>query len=80
MDDETVDSLLSKVAAILEEHVIILASHRQYIEQLFKEISQIKIRLEKLETSASDKSDDTISVTEMTARLKAISDSLRTKD
>jgi len=80
MDSETVDSLLNKMAAVLEQHIVILVNYRQNFEHLFEEVAQVKTRLEKLETSDSDKSDDTISVVEVTARVKAISDSLRAKD
>ena len=80
MDSETVDNLLNKIAAVLEEHTVILVNHRQNLEHLFKEVAQVKTRLEKLETSDSDKSDDANLIAEMTARLKAILDSLRAKN
>jgi ABC-type uncharacterized transport system fused permease/ATPase subunit len=80
VDSETVDNLLNKIAAVLEEHTVILVNHRQNLEHLFKEVAQVKTRLEKLETSDSDKSDDANLIAEMTARLKAILDSLRAKD
>jgi len=80
VDSETVDNLLDKMAAVLEEHTLILVSHRQNLEHLSKEVARVKRRVEKLETSDSNKSDDAKFIAEMTARLKAISDSLRAKD
>jgi predicted nucleic acid-binding Zn-ribbon protein len=80
VDNETVDSLLNKMAAVLEEHTVIAVNHRQNLEHLSKEVAQLKTRLEKLEARDSDKSDDAKFIAEMTARLKAILDSLRAKD
>jgi ABC-type transport system involved in cytochrome bd biosynthesis fused ATPase/permease subunit len=80
VDSETVDNLLNKIAAVLEEHTVILVSHRQNFEHIFEEVAQVKTRLEKLEVSDSDKYANADFIAEMTARLKAISDSLRAKD
>jgi len=79
MDHETVDTLLNKIAAVLEEHNLILVNHRQNIEQIFKEVVLVKERLQKLESSDSDKSVDADFIAEMNARLEAISNSLRAK-
>jgi ABC-type transport system involved in cytochrome bd biosynthesis fused ATPase/permease subunit len=79
MDHETVDTLLNKIAAVLEEHTLILVNHRQNIEQIFKEVVLVKERLQKLESSDSDKSVDADFIAEMNARLEAISNSLRAK-
>jgi uncharacterized coiled-coil protein SlyX len=79
MDHETVDTLLNKIAAVLEEHTLILVNHRQNIEQIFKEVVLLKERLQKLESSDSDKSVDADFVAGINVRLDAISDSIRAK-
>lgn len=79
MDSETVDDLLNQIADVLEQHTIILVNQRHSMEHLFKEVAQIKTRLEKLESSPSIESDDAKFVAEATARLKTITDKLRQK-
>jgi cell division septum initiation protein DivIVA len=80
VDSGTVDKLLNQIAAVLEQHTVIAVNHRQTIEHLSKEVAQLKTRLEKLEASDSNESDDAKFVAEATSRLKAILDSLRAKD
>lgn len=80
MDSETVDNLLNQIAAVLEQHTVIAVNHRQTIENISREVAQLKTRVEKLEASGSIESDDAKFLKEVTARLKAISDKIRAKD
>jgi cell division septum initiation protein DivIVA len=80
VDSETVDNLLNQIAAVLEQHTVIAVNHRQTIENISREVAQLKTRVEKLEASGSIESDDAKFLKEVTARLKAISDKIRAKD
>jgi uncharacterized protein YdcH (DUF465 family) len=73
MTDDTPETTLTKVVAILEENIKILQHHRLEFKQLFKETAEIKQRLDKLESSDSLDSTDTESLKSMTVRLKDIS-------
>jgi len=79
MNDDTPETILNHIAAILEEHNTILKSHRQNFEHLIKEVGQIKRRLEKLEAGDSLDSDDAKFIADTTKRLKAISATLDAK-
>ena len=79
MDDNTPETLLNTITAILEEHTTILTSHRQNFDHLVKEVGHIKRRLEKIETADSLDSSDAKFVADTTARLKAISATLDAK-
>jgi hypothetical protein len=80
VDSETVDNLLNQVAAVLEQHTLIVVNHGQALKHISEEVEQLKTRLVKLESSDLNKSDDAKFVEEANARLKAILDRLRAKD
>jgi hypothetical protein len=79
MNDDTAETILNQIAAILEEHTTVLKSHRENFEHLIKEVGQIKRRLEKLEAADSLDSTDVKFIADTTARLKAISATLDAK-
>ena len=76
MDNDTPETILNNITAILEEHTTILQSHRQNFEHLLKEVGHIKRRLEKIEAADSLDSSDAKFIADTTARLKAISATL----
>jgi hypothetical protein len=80
MDDNTPETIVNNVVAILEEHNKLFQSHRQAFEQIFEDITKIKERLDKLDSSDSLDSSDAKFLTDMTTRLKAILTRLQEKD
>jgi hypothetical protein len=76
MENDTPETILNKITAILEEHNTILQSHRENFDHLVKEVGQIRRRVEKLEAADSLSSTDAKFIADTTARLKAISTSL----
>lgn len=79
MTDDTPETILTNVVAVLEENIKILQHHRSALEQLFRETAEIKQRLDKLESSDSLDSNDTDFLKDMTVRLKAISKTIEEK-
>ena len=79
MEDDTPETILNNIVAVLEEHNTIFLSHRENFEHLLKEIGHLKKRVEKLETDDSLESTDAKFVADVNSRLKAISDTLQTK-
>ena len=79
MSNETVESLLNKMAGVLEEHTAIFLIHRQNFEHIHREIGRIKKRLGTLESLDPDKPADAEFVADMTGRLEAIKNTLATK-
>jgi len=77
--DDTPETILTNVVAVLEEHTKILQHQRQALEQLLRETAEIKQRLDNLESADSLNSDDTKFIKDVAVRLKAISTTLEEK-
>jgi len=75
----TNEVLFANVAAIQEQHNRIFQHHRQELEQLFREIAEIKQRLDKLESANSLGDADAKFINHINARLEAISTTLKAK-
>ena len=71
--NDTPETILSNVVAVLEEHNKIFLLHRRELEQIFRDNAEIKQRLDKLESAGSRDSNDAEFLKDATARLKAIS-------
>jgi len=79
MTDDTPETILTNVVAVLEENIKILQHHRSALEQLSRETAEIKQRLDKLESTDSLNSDDAKFLKDITVRLKAISTTINEK-
>jgi len=76
-DDTQIDNILGDVASILKLHSLTLQQHRQAIERLFAEIAEVKKQLsDKSKSPDARNSTDTEFIESMTARLKAISQTI----
>jgi len=83
-NDESVDSILNTVVAIMEVHNQLIEQHRHYIERLFAElerslaeIAEIKKRIpDQLKPPDALNSTDAEFLAHITARLKAISSTI----
>jgi len=80
MSENTLETILNKIFSILEEHTRIIQSYEQHSERLFLEVARIKERVQKLEAGGSVNSNDAKFVADVSARLKAISDTLHERD
>jgi len=76
-NDESVDSILNAVVAIMEVQNQLIEQHRHYIERLFAEIAEIKKRIpDQLNPPDALSSTDAEFLAHITARLKAISSTI----
>lgn len=73
-NDDSPETILSNVVAVLEEHNKIFLQHRQVLEKLSKEVAEINQKLKSMEQSANsiDPSDAKF-LADITARLKNVS-------
>jgi hypothetical protein len=78
-ETHTPETILTNMVAVLEEHTRILQQQQKTLEQLFGETAKIKQRLDKLESADSLDSNDAKFVNDVTARLKAISATIKKK-
>ena len=76
---EEPETILTNVVAVLEEHTKVLLYHRQVFEQLFTETAELKRRLDELQSADSLDSSDVNFIADVSARLKAISNTLEQK-
>jgi len=73
MSDETPETILNTVAAIMEKHNEILQSHRQAWEDIYRDLAELTKRVEKLEADGTLDQRDTELIMDTFTRLKAIS-------
>jgi uncharacterized coiled-coil protein SlyX len=76
--DETT-TILTQIAETLEEHNKILVTHQKHLEQLSGEVSGLTNKVKELEAANCLKSDDSKFIASVSARLKAISVTLKDK-
>lgn len=86
MSEDTPETILNKIVAVLEEHTMILdkhttilQSHRQNFEHLGREFARVNEEVRKLQAGASPNSNDAKFVAEMNERLKVILNMLQEK-
>jgi hypothetical protein len=79
MENDAPETILTNVVAVLEEHTKILLYHRHMFEQLFTEIAELNRRLDQSQSADSLDSSDVKFIADMSARLKAISNTLEQK-
>ena len=80
MSEYTPETISNKIVSILEEHTRIIQSYEQRFERLFLEVARIKERVQKVEAGGSFNSNDAKFVADVSARLKAILDTLHERD
>ena len=78
-NDDVSTTVLTQIADALEEHNKILAAHRKHLERLSGEVAGLKKKVEELDSADSVDSNDVKFIQDVSARLKAISNSLDTK-
>lgn len=79
MNDDISVTILSKIVATLEEHNKILANHREAFQDVYRELKNLKEELEGIEELGSLKSSDAEFLADMTARLTAITNTVKQK-
>ena len=79
MNDDVVTTLLTQIADILETYTKILADHKKSFERLFEEVAELNNKVKEIEAVNSLDSSDAEFVASVSARLKAISSTLKDK-
>jgi hypothetical protein len=79
MENDAPETMWANVAAVLEEQTKILLYHRQVLEYVLTETAELKRRLDELQSADSLDSSDVNSISDVSARLKAISKTLEQK-
>jgi uncharacterized coiled-coil protein SlyX len=79
MNDDVVTTLLTQIADILEEHNKILADHKKHLERLFEEVAKLNNKVKEIEAANSLDSSDAKFVASVSARLKAVSSTIKDK-
>jgi hypothetical protein len=79
MENDAPETMWANVAAVLEEQTKILLYHRQVLEHVLTETAELKRRLDELQSADSLDSSDVNSISDVSARLKAISKTLEQK-
>lgn len=78
MNQDTPETILLNMVAVLEEHTKILQNYRQYFERLSVEITEVNRKLDELQSAdGSIDSSDAKFIMDVSTRLKAISTSLK---
>ena len=78
-DDDVTTTVLTQIADTLEEHNKIFAAHQKHLERLSGEVAELKNKVEEVEAANSLDSSDAQFLVSVSARLKAISSTLKDK-
>jgi uncharacterized coiled-coil protein SlyX len=81
MNDETDETttILTQIADTLEEHNKIIAAHQKHLERLSGEVSELKNKAKEVEAANLLNSTDAKFLANVSARLKAISSTIKDK-
>jgi len=78
-DDDVTTTVLTQIADTLEEHNKILAAHQKHLERLSGEVAGLNNKVKEVEAANSLDSSDAKFLASVSARLKAISSTLKDK-
>jgi uncharacterized coiled-coil protein SlyX len=76
--DESV-TVLTQITDVLEEHNKIFAAHQKHLERLSGEVAELNRKVKEVEGANSLDSSDTQFLANVSARLKAISSTIKDK-
>jgi uncharacterized coiled-coil protein SlyX len=78
-DDDVTTTILTQIADTLDEHNKILAAQQKHLERLSGEVAELKNKVKEVETANSLNSSDEKFLASVSARLKAISSTVKDK-
>jgi uncharacterized coiled-coil protein SlyX len=79
MNDDEATTILTQIADTLEEHNKILATHQKHLERLSGEVAGLNNKLKEVEAANCLDSNDKKFLASVSARLKAISATIKDK-